>query len=142
MNSLVSVILKEFPDARLSCRECGGTDIKAHELSEIGINNPLGERMLSISCAQCGLSDQVIKAGDVRSTVKAWLIQDVRLYTCSFEHKNLECMTESDKFTHFVEGFWINTAGKVTIGDDRVIWIPPGRINHIEIKRQLVRLSE
>lgn len=142
MNPLNEIINRSYPGARLSCRECGSHDVMAVEDANVSMSNPLGERMMLVKCQGCGLTDEAINATDVPKTVKKWLIKTVTLYTCSFEHKNLDCKAESKFFPACNEGFWINAAGNVTNGSDRAVWIPPGKINHIELKAETKRLSE
>ena len=145
MNILNEVINHSYPNAALSCRECGrgGKNIIAREDSQVSADNVLGERRLEISCAGCGLTDHAIEPENVRSTVKAWLFEEVRLYTCTYMFRGLNHKTISTKgIGKFVSGFWVNAYFEYTSSSDCVYWIPPGKIEYIAVKTEVRRLSE
>ena len=153
MNILNEVINRSYPNAALSCRECGrgGKDILAREDSQVSAENPLGERRLEISCAGCWLTDHAIEPENVRSTVKAWLLQEETRYMCSFEFffngtQPSKELTEIPSLDAVAGGFWVNEELKFACPTQAplecVYWVPPSNIYSIKKDISVRRLSE
>ncbi|MCK4704595.1 MAG: hypothetical protein KAT90_03865, partial [Gammaproteobacteria bacterium] len=99
-------------------------------------------KIMRIACKNCEEKDEYI-AQQMTDGVKSWLVETKRMYTCTFSFRGEYCATGSyDGIGEFTDGFLVDKDCKLTKGSDCVCWIPPGKIEDIEIEEITVRLSE
>lgn len=138
----IEEILKHYPDyTRPSCPHCGSKSIVIAESNDVSLPNPLGETRSAICCSNCGTMDNTVPERLIKDIAR-WLVCSARRYICEFMLRGSLCNTESvNGIGDFIDGFWVNEDYELTKGSDAVCWIPPGRIEHIEISTDEKRLG-